>query len=161
MGLLERIRPDWAVSLSSAQWAVLVGLLVVAVSIVTVSMGPGDQVGPVNPQAEWTWSKTADGDVALTHEGGDSVDRAALGLVGEALADPVSDLGDGDDARIVQPFGNGVVSQGDALVIDGGALDEGSVALRWYAPGGDQSATLAHLDYPDDLDGDSRSSVRG
>lgn len=161
MGLLERLRPDGAVSLSSAQWAVLVGLLVVAVSIVTVSTGPGDQVRPANPQGEWTWSATTDGDVALTHEGGDSVDRASLRLVGEALADPVPDLGEGEDARIVQPFGDGVVSQGDALVIDGDALDEGSVALRWHDPGGDQSATLAHLDYPDDLDGDSRSSVRG
>lgn len=148
MALFEGLRPGEAVSLSPAQWVVLIGLLVATVSLVAVATQPGDQVGPVNPQAEWAWSATADGDVALTHEGGDSVERATLRLVGDALEGTVSDLGDGDDARIVQPFGSGVVSRGDALVIDGGALDDGSVTLRWHAPDGDQSATLAQLDYP-------------
>lgn len=160
MGLLDRLRNDRAVSLSSAQWAVLVGLLVFAVSLVAVSIGPGDQVGPVHPQAEWTWSTTPDGDFALAHEGGDSIERESLRLIGDALAGTVTDLGDGDDERIVQPFEDGDVSSDDSIVIDGDALEVGSVVTYWQAPDGDQGATLASLDYPAGLDGESRSTTR-
>lgn len=152
MGLLQQLRTDGALSLSTVQWALLVGLLVVAVSLVAVSMGPGDQVGPIHPEAEWAWSETADGDVALTHEGGDRIDRDTLRLVGDALPGTATDLGDREDARLVQPFEDDVVSRGDSLVIDGDALEDGSVALHWHAPDSDQSATLAHLDYPDDFE---------
>lgn len=161
MALLEQLRSDGAVSLSTAQWAVLVGVLVVAVSLLAAGLGPRDQVGPVNPVAEWTWNETADGDVALAHEGGDSIDRDSLRLVGDALSGTATNLGDGDDARIVQPFEDDVVSRGDSLVIDGDALEDGSVALRWHAPDSDQSATLAYLDYPGGLEAENRNTSWG
>lgn len=161
MGVLEPFQQDGAVSLSSIQWAVLIGLLVVAVSLVAIGLQPGDQVGPVNPLAEWTWSTTADSDVVLTHEGGDSIDRDSLRLTGDALGGTVSDLGHGSDARLVRPFGDPVVSRGDSLVIDGDALEDGSVALRWHATDSDQSATLASLEYPDDFDGPPRRTIQG
>lgn len=73
-------------------------------------------------------------DVVLTHEGGDSIPRDTLGIYGDALNDTITDLGDGTDERIMQPFDGPVVSQNDTLVINSDSLNEGTVLLLWKKP---------------------------
>ena len=148
MTLPEWLRLDGTLPSSTARWGVLGGMFVLLVIIVAVAMGPGDVAKADRPYADWNGGTTAEGDVVLTHEGGDTIPRETLRIRGDALNDTITDLGDGADERIVQPFDDRIVSQGDTLVISADALNEGTVVLRWEKSDGTRSATLAQLDYP-------------
>lgn len=142
---------DVSGSLSAVKWGVLVALFVILVIVVAMVTGTGDVVKADRPYADWEWGTTDDGDVVLTHEGGDSIPRDTVEILGDALEGTISALGDSGDERIVKPFDDRVVSEGDTLVISSEALNEGTVVLYWKKPSSDQSATLAQLDYPADF----------
>ena len=152
MSPVDRRPADGRWSLSTAGWAVLGGLFVLAVVVAAVAVGPNDVAKADRPYADWSWGTTADGDVVLSHDGGETIPRETVQILGSALDGPITDLGDGSDERLVEPFGEEVVSRGGRLVIDGDSLTEGSVVLYWQEPDGNQSATLAHLDHPADLE---------
>lgn len=123
-------------------------LFVLAVIVVAMATSTGDVAKADRPYADWDWGTTDDGDVVLTHKGGEAIPRDTVEILGDALNGTISDLGDSGDERIVKPFDDSVVSKGDTLVISSEALNEGTVVLYWKKPSSDQSATLAHLEYP-------------
>ena len=157
MTLPEGLRLDRSLSSSTTKWSVLGGTFVLAVIVIALAMGPSDVAKADRPYADWNWGTTAEGDVVLLHEGGDTISRETLRIQGDALNGTITDLGDGADERIVQPFDDSVVSEGDTLVINADSLSEGTVALRWKNSDGTRSATLAQLDYPTDFSETPRS----
>lgn len=157
MMLPEWLRLDGSRSSSTAKWGVLGGTFVLLVIVIALVMGPSDVAKADRPYADWNWETTAEGNVVLIHEGGDTIPRETLWIQGDALNGTITDLGDEVDERLVEPFDDSVVSEGDTLVINADFLNEGAVVLRWKNSDGTRSATLAQLDYPTDFSGTSRS----
>lgn len=157
MMLPEWLRLDGSRSLSTAKWGVLGGTFVLLVIVIALVMGPSEVARADRPYADWKWETTAEGDVVLVHEGGDTIPRKTLRIQGDALNGTITNLGDGADERIVQPFDDSVVSEGDTLVINADFLNEGPVVLLWKSLDGTRSATLAQLDYPTDFNETPRS----
>lgn len=153
----DRLRVNGKWSRSTVKWSVLGGLFVLSVIVAAVAVGPHDVARADRPYADWSWGTTADGDVVLTHDGGEAIPRETVQVLGSALDGPITDLGDGSEERLVHPFGDGTISRGDTLVIDADSLEEGDVVLYWQEPDGNQSATLAYLDYRPDVDSTPRT----
>lgn len=145
-GLVDRFVEDER-GLSEVQKALFVAALAVSVVAITVFLPPSDQQGPVNPQAQWEWN-TSDGDVVVTHDGGDGIPREELTIVitDDGDAETITNLNTGSDHRIVRPFPNEFVTAGDSLVLDGGKIDSDRIAIRWESEG--RSAMLSETRYP-------------
>lgn len=151
------LQRDVSGSLSTVKWGVLVALFVSLVIVVALTVGPSEVAKADRPYADWDWEMTAEGNVVLTHDGGDTISRETLWIRGDALNGTITDLGDGADERIVQPFDDPVVSEDDTLVLNADSLNEGTVVLHWKNSDGTRSATLAQLDYPTDFSETPRS----
>ena len=126
-----------------------VALFVILVIVVAMVTGTGDAVKPDRQYGDsGLGERRTNGHMVLTHEGGDSIPRDTVGLYGDALNGTITDFGDSGDERIVKPFDENVVSEGDTLAISSDALNEGTVVLLRDS---EQSASLTHLDYPTDF----------
>jgi len=124
-------------------------ILMVAITVIlaavigTFVLGLGDQVQQTSPNAQWDWEGTvSDGSVTLTHEGGDTVDRARLSVSGAITEDDLSDSGGNVDTGFPES-----VSAGDSVTFNSG-LSADEVRLIWSAEGGGQSSTLTTYDIP-------------
>lgn len=108
---------------------------------------PDGQLEPVGPNVEWEW-QAENGDVIITHAGGESISRNTLYLYGDALDGNISNLGNRNDPRIKQPFDDKDVSQGDSMTLDGNALNEGEIRLIWRDRDSGQTSHLVTFEYP-------------
>ena len=143
-----RATPSDSRALSPTGWVILFVVFVGGTVAVAVFFAPYDTVRPASPVAEWEWDTSAE-TISLSHEGGDTVDRASLTIkYGENLTETIPNLGAEDDDRISHPFGDTTVSQGDTLVLHRDSIDGGTIALWWEKPDGPDSATLAQYEEP-------------
>ena len=133
-------------------------ILMVAITVIlaavigTFVLSIGGDVPDQNPQASFSFEYTEDasalgsdselyttgadsssGDLTVTHDGGDSIDAAAV-----TLKD--------DDGSAVSPFASEITA-GSAQTVDVGSDD--TVRVTWEASSGDSTATLGKWTGPD------------
>lgn len=140
------ITPGDSRALSPTGWVILLVVFVGGTVAVAIFVAPSDTARPASPVAEWRWDTSAE-TISLSHEGGDSVERASLTIrYGENLTETIPHLGAEDDDRISAPFGDTTVSKGDTLVLHRDSIDGGTIVLWWEEPDGPHSATLAQYE---------------
>jgi flagellin-like protein len=121
-------------------------ILMVAITVIlaavigTFVLGLGDQVQETSPNAQWNWdADSANDELDLTHEGGDSVDPSLVivsvdtGSIGGSTCDGSSSWVDSPDE----------ITAGDTCQVETGGTLEGTYRLTWEAEGGGSSSTLS------------------
>jgi FlaG/FlaF family flagellin (archaellin) len=118
--------------------------VILAAVIGTFVLGLGDQVSESAPQAQFTFDYSGgptDGNVTVTHDGGDSIEAADLNI---------SVSGDANDAASVE---NAAANNGwDEATVDAGStlkvvdVDEGAtIRVIWTSPNSDKTATIGQF----------------
>ncbi|WP_324664165.1 type IV pilin N-terminal domain-containing protein [Haloarcula sediminis] len=145
MDLKKLLHDDDAVSPVIGVILMVAITVILAAVIASFVLGLGDQTGQQTPQASWSWSHnpdaasptnsdlqlggTGEGNVTLSHDGGDDIDPANINITdgtntvqgSDAFSDPISA---GDSADI-------------------GVDSTGEVRLVWYSPESDSSSVLS------------------
>jgi flagellin-like protein len=126
-------------------------ILMVAITVIlaavigTFVLGLGDQVQQTSPNAQWEWEGDATNGVTLTHESGDSVDRARLSMTGSISETDLSAGAGNVDSSDGFPES---VSAGDSVTVTASGVSSGTARLVWTAEGGGSSSTLTSYDVP-------------
>ena len=142
-------------------------ILMVAITVIlaavigTFVLGLGDQVQQTSPNANWDvdYDAASDGSWELTHEGGDDIPEARLG-VSTSGATNINDgtyswatLGTGSDNTVTAgdaaEFNSTANYDGETTPWAADEMDGATVRLIWTAEGGDSSSTLTTWEGPD------------
>ncbi|GAA3861813.1 hypothetical protein GCM10022627_08490 [Haloarcula argentinensis] len=128
--------------------------VILAAVIATFVLGLGDQVSNTAPQASFStdYDSTAGatGQVAVTHDGGDSIKASNLYFRGSDL-----NLGDGDIVASDPVWPNSEATGSNSKVVAGNSVDVGvdggsfTLNVVFQSANGDTSATLATASGPD------------
>ena len=100
------------------------------------------------PQATFSfdYDTTDNGEVTITHDGGDNIDSARLTVKAQGFT------ADGSFSGTVSSGSTATVTT-DAAVGAGNGMEAGNkVSVVWEASSGDQSQTLGSIDIPTDSD---------
>ena len=124
-------------------------ILMVAITVIlaavigTFVLGLGDQVSDTTPQASFNFDyNSADGNLTITHEGGDEIEGSQLTFAGNGTES-------GQDT-----WDAGAVSAGSSVTID---LNDGSnteaasgetVRIVWSSSSGSDTQTIAKTEIP-------------
>jgi len=113
--------------------------VILAAVIGTFVLGLGDQLQETAPNANFSFQYT-DGDVTITHSGGDRIDGSQLSVT-------VSDGSSNDDT----PFGDPVTAGSSYSTADDGGVSISpgeTVSVIWTSNDGSRSAVLAQSTVP-------------
>jgi flagellin-like protein len=151
MELTQLLNPDGE---ERAVSPVIGVILMVAITVIlaavigTFVLGLGDQVQETAPNTQFSFdydqsggaespSFGDDGDLQMTHDGGDSIEASNL-----RVTDGTTSF-DGDNADLW----SGTVSAGDSATASMANGD--TIRIVWVADGGDQTSTVARFSGPD------------
>jgi len=122
-------------------------ILMVAITVIlaavigTFVLGLGDQVQETSPNAQWNWNAdSANDELDLVHEGGDSVDPSLL-VVSVDTGSIAGSTCDGGSNWVDSP--SEITAGNTCAVEDGTGTLEGTYRLTWEAEGGGSSSTLS------------------
>ena len=126
-------------------------ILMVAITVIlaavigTFVLGLGDQVQQTSPNAQWNWEvDSANDELNVTHEGGDSVTATNLKVTGDTTST-------GTACSKESPSGSGTpsynwtssdISAGDTCIVSDTISTDDEFRLIWTAEGGGSSSTL-------------------
>ena len=130
-------------------------ILMVAITVIlaavigTFVLGLGDQVQQTSPNAQWNWEvDSANNELNVTHEGGDSVTATNLEATGPGVTDvDGTNAGSGtaggcNEAGVKNEWTDSDVSAGDTCLVDDDISPNEEFRLVWTAEGGGSSSTL-------------------
>lgn len=124
-------------------------ILMVAITVILAAvigafvLGLGDQIQQTTPQASFSFDYDNEGNVMITHDGGQSIPAEQLYVVGhvggdEAWTDiPGSSLEPGDDVRA-----------GTSVTVNVEGQEGETIRVIWRSEGDDLSSTLARFTVP-------------
>ena len=142
MQLKQLLTDDRAVSPVIGVILMVAITVILAAVIGTFVLGLGDQVSENAPQASFSFDfDTANSNVTITHEGGDTLDNSTISIDGDdgGLAPgSVNHPGDWDD---------GTIEAGDVITYQ--AVDAGeTIRVVWTNPNGGSTNTIARATAP-------------
>ncbi len=152
MKLYELTADDDAVSPVIGVILMVAITVILAAVIGTFVLGLGSSVQSTSPNAQFTFNEEDDGNLTITHDGGDSVGADNINVTSDnATFDDYS----GDVYCQDASTGNGTVwssselTAGDACTVPSDApLNDGdTIRIVWESDDGSNSATLATYEY--------------
>ncbi|MBX0321556.1 type IV pilin N-terminal domain-containing protein [Halomicroarcula sp. F13] len=132
--------------------------VILAAVIATFVLGLGDQVSNTAPQASFSFdydSATGDGELDITHDGGDTIEAQNLQITSDTSFDGTGTVSGQTSAAFTEfaAYSDGSeISAGTSVTIEAsssGDLDDGTVRVTFQSDQGDNSATLAEWSGPD------------
>ena len=127
-------------------------ILMVAITVIlaavigTFVLGLGSQVQSTSPNAQFTFNEESNGNLSMTHDGGDSVDVRNLNVTYDGAGD--LNCQTNGSANSEWSGGDTEVTAGDACTLANGKLSDGdTVRIVWESDDGSNSATLADYEY--------------
>ena len=132
-------------------------ILMVAITVIlaavigTFVLSLGSDLQNNAPNAQFTFSEENNGDLTITHDGGQNVNVNNMNVSGDA------DIDTGDDGTAScqhntwgsENWDSDEISAGDSCTIPSGKLDSSGEEIRitWESNDGGTSATLANYEY--------------
>ena len=145
MKLNELFADDDAVSPVIGVILMVAITVILAAVIGTFVLGLGGQVQDNAPSAQFTFNEESDGNLTMTHDGGQSVSVNNINVTAENTnigGDICQDSGGSDSWSATE------LSAGDSCTIPNGQFSgEDTVRITWESDEGDTSATLADYEY--------------
>ena len=143
MNLKQLFTDDEAVSPVIGVILMVAITVILAAVIGTFVLGLGDQVQDTSPQASFSFEFASNGDVTITHDGGDTISD------GDRL-DTTGDTWDDDTNDWHGEHSGSEVSAGTSITLNnnGDAWAGETVRVVWTSTNGDSSATLGSADAP-------------
>ena len=147
MKLRELFADDDAVSPVIGVILMVAITVILAAVIGTFVLGLGSQVQDSAPSAQFTFSEDSNGNLTITHDGGQPVDVNNLNVTGGG-----GDLDTGTNTSAVCQHNNwddvnwssAELGAGDSCTIPSGNLDSGEeIRVTWESDSGDSTSTLA------------------
>jgi flagellin-like protein len=134
-------------------------ILMVAITVIlaavigTFVLGLGGSVQQNAPQASFTFDYDESSNiVTITHDGGDQIDAARLGVSGDGLNGSVSDVttdsGTGDPIIGSSTTWPSEVGAGASLGLGTDTSGSGEIRVTWSSQNGENSATLGRFSLP-------------
>lgn len=164
MKLKQLLEDDNAVSPVIGVILMVAITVILAAVIGTFVLGLGDQVQSTAPNSQMSFDYTdngGDGDeLSITHDGGDGIKQAQIGLSGAVTIDR-TDWGTndrcGDSAATDWSTDDDTVTAGETCKIvrndassqHGGLDSSATVRVVWESQSGDKSSTIARWEGPD------------
>jgi len=147
MKLHELFADDDAVSPVIGVILMVAITVILAAVIGTFVLGLGSQVQSTSPNAQFTFNEESNGNLTMTHDGGDSVDMGNLNVThdGGGISTQCQTNGSAPD----EWSGDSELTAGDACTLNGttGNLDDTTVRIVWESDEGGSSSTLADYEY--------------
>ena len=145
MKLRELFADDDAVSPVIGVILMVAITVILAAVIGTFVLGLGTELQNNPPSAQFTFSEENDGNLTITHDGGQPIDVNNLNVTGDG------DLETGPSDAICQhdDWGNvtwssAEVGAGDSCTVPSGKLDSSEeIRVTWESDSGDSTSTLA------------------
>ena len=151
MKLNELFADDDAVSPVIGVILMVAITVILAAVIGTFVLGLGGQVQDNAPSAQFTFNEKNDGNLTITHDGGQTVNVDNINVSGDANIDAAS-AGNAecqqDDWGNTTWSGDGELSAGDSCTIYASELSSGEeIRITWESDDGGTSTTLADYKY--------------
>ncbi|PSP47018.1 type IV pilin [Halobacteriales archaeon QH_7_69_31] len=125
-------------------------ILMVAITVIlaavigTFVLGLGSEIQSTTPQVDFTFQEQSNGNLDITHDGGDKVQAENLNVTGTGSS-PITNCqsgGGGTNSWSTE------ISAGDTCTVTDSELDSGeTVRVTWESDDGSQTGTLARYDY--------------
>ena len=144
MKLNELFTDDDAVSPVIGVILMVAITVILAAVIGTFVLGLGNQVQSTTPQTQFTFQEQSNGDLDITHDGGDKVEAENINVVDTGSTDitDCQSAGGGTNSWSTE------ISAGDTCTVPNAQLDSGeTVRVTWESDDGSQTGTLATYDY--------------
>jgi len=148
MKLHELFADDDAVSPVIGVILMVAITVILAAVIGTFVLGLGGQVQDTAPNAQFTWNEESNGNLTITHDGGQSVDVNNMNVTGDGAGISTQCQTNGG-ATDEWSGGDSELSAGDACTLNGttGNLDDTTIRIIWESDEGGTSSTLADYEY--------------
>jgi len=149
MDIKQLIHDDDAVSPVIGVILMVAITVILAAVIASFVLGLGDQAQQTTPQASFTFEydesvgNADEGDLTITHDGGDTINAQSLYIRGSNLASHTGNWA--DDLS----YSGTEVSAGNSLTLGSDVPDDYDARVIYEPPEGDQSATLAQDSGPE------------
>ena len=148
MKLHELFADDDAVSPVIGVILMVAITVILAAVIGTFVLGLGDSVQTTAPNAQFTFNEESNGNLTMTHDGGQSVNVGNLNVTsnGGGVLGCQTNSTSGNNSRW---GGDTELTASDTCTLDGttGTLDDTTIRITWEADDGSTSSTLADYEY--------------